>query len=300
MLKSYTSETSLTTKILEARRLYHWHTTRANERVKQNFENMDALEDTLRLRYGLTLEGLDVLDIGTGQQQIQSAWLARKNRVTGIDLDVVAIGWSPWAYLKMWRINGAHRTFKTLARKVLGLDAMYRRALRRELGRSVVNMPVLQMDVINMRFPSNSFDFVYCSSVLQCVPDVTSALREMNRVLVAGGVGYFTVQLYTSETGSLDPRLYSGDRSSIPHWAHLRPDTSRQVAGNAWLNKLRLSEWKRCIHACLPDPVITPSQPDAHALTQLAKALQQNGELKEYALEELVTHELQVSWRKVD
>lgn len=298
MFKSYTSNTPLTTKTLEARRLYQWHLTNANERVTQTIRTMNALEDTLRVRYGLALEGLSVLDIGTGQQQIQSAWLARKNHVTGIDLDVVAVGWSPLIYLNMWRTNGAHRTVKTLARKLLGLDAMYRRALRRELGTDAINPPVLQMDVTSMRFPSNHFGFVYCSSVLQCVPDVSSALRQMNRVLAPGGVGYFTVQLYTSETGSLDPRLYSGDRSAIPYWAHLRPDHLRQVSGNAWLNRLRLAEWRRCINECLSGAVIELGQPRAHELTPIAQALQQSGALQEYTLEELITHEIRVSWCK--
>ncbi|MCA1467125.1 class I SAM-dependent methyltransferase [Bradyrhizobium sp. IC3195] len=286
------------TKLWEARSLYDWHATNAVTRVKQVIEIMDAVEDTIRSRYDLALTDLTVLDVGTGQQQIQSAWLARRNRVIGIDLDVVAKGWSPRGFLTMWRVNGAYRTVKTLARKALRLDAMYARALHQELGRGAEDIPVYQMDVAAMGFPSHSFDFVYCSSVLQCVPDVNLALHEMNRVLVPGGVGYFTVQLYTSETGSLDPRLYSGDRSSIPYWAHLRPAECQRVSGNAWLNKMRLSEWRQCVDACLPNPIVKLSQPQAHTLLAIAQSLQERGHLQEYSLEELVTHELQVSWRK--
>lgn len=297
-LRSYTSDTSLMTKLREVGRLYDWHATNAVARVKQIIGIMNAVEDTILSRYGLALTDLAVLDIGTGQQQIQSAWLARRNRVIGIDLDVVAKGWSLTAFLTMWRVNGAYRTVKTLARKALGLDAMYARALHQELGRGAEDIPVYQMDVTAMSFPSHNFDFVYCSSVLQCVPDVNSALHEMNRVLVPGGIGYFTVQLYTSETGSLDPRLYSGDRSSIPYWAHLRPEVCQRVSGNAWLNKMRLSEWLQCVNACLPNPIVELSQPQARALTAIAESLQEAGQLQEYTLEELVTHELRVSWRK--
>ncbi|WP_157961326.1 class I SAM-dependent methyltransferase [Microvirga flavescens] len=298
MSKSYTSNTTLMTKAREAWRLRQWHATNAASRVKQVIEVMDELEETLRARYGLALEGLDVLDIGTGQQQIQSAWLARRNRVTGIDLDVIAKGWSPWPYLKMARENGANRTVKTLARKALGLDAMYSRALFDELGRTANDLSVQQMDVMDIRLASGSFDFVYCSSVLQCVPDVPRALEEMNRVLKPGGVGYFTVQLYSSETGSLDPRLYGGDRSDIPYWAHLRPTEASKVAGNAWLNKLRLSEWREHVGANLFDPTIELSQPKAEALEPLAQSLHRMGELRDYTLEELLTHELRVSWSK--
>ncbi len=297
-LKSYTSNTSLLTKVREGRRLYQWHATNAATRVKQTVEVMNGVEDTLHSRYGLVLSGLTILDIGAGQQQIQSAWLARRNQVISIDLDVVANGWSPAAFLRMWRVNGANRAVKTLARKALGLDAMYCRALHQELGRGAEGIPIYQMDVAAMRFPSDKFDFVYCSSVLQCVPDVSLAFQEMNKVLAPGGVGYFTVQLYTSETGSLDPRLYSGDRSSIPYWAHLRPEVSSRVAGNAWLNKMRLSEWYRCVDENLPNPAFELSQPHSGVLIEKAQSLRQAGQLLEYTLEELVTHELRVSWRK--
>ncbi len=259
---------------------------------------LEDLEDTVLERYGFALTGLKVLDVGTGQQQVQSVWLARKNRVTGIDLDVVAKGWSPLVYLRMWRRNGAGRLIKTLGRKALGVDARFREVLQRQLGRTADGLPVLQMDVMQLRFPSESFDFVYCSSVLQCVPDVGRALDEMNRVLRPGGVGYFTVQLFASETGSLDPRLFGNNRDEIPYWAHLRPACAHLIGGEAWLNRLRLAEWRQLIAAHLPEPTIELGQPEAGRLTPVAEQLKQAGELADYSLEELLTHDLKVSWRK--
>jgi 2-polyprenyl-3-methyl-5-hydroxy-6-metoxy-1,4-benzoquinol methylase len=295
--KSYTSNTSLLTKVREFGHLRRWHSASAVARVRTIIKLMEALEGTLLSRYGLVLEGLDVLDVGTGQQQIQSTWLARNNRVTGIDLDVVARGWSPLPYLKMWRENGVVRTLKTLARKGLGIDAIYSRALYKELGRTAKKLPVQRMDVTDLHLQANSFDFVYCSSVLQCVPDVQLAMQEMNRVLRPGGVGYFSVQLYSSETGSLDPRLLDEDRR-IPLWAHLRPQHAGGISGNAHLNRLRLDEWRQFSHRNLADPVVELSQPNAAMLEPLARNLQEAGELRGYTLEELLTHELRVSWRK--
>lgn len=298
MMASYTSNTSLMTKIREVQRIRQWHVEQAHARVRQTMADLEELAAMLQARYDLTLRDLDILDIGTGQQQLQSVWFARHNRVVGIDLDVVPKGWSPRPYLRMWRANGANRVLKTLARKALGLDRKYHRALSRELGRTAEDLPVLQMDVTAMALPSDSFDFVYCATVLQCVPDVDVALREMNRVLRPGAVGYFTVHLYTSENGSLDPRLYSGDRSGIPYWAHLRPAHAHRVSGNAWLNKLRLAEWRQRIEANLPNPIIELHQPNAATLRPTALALQQQGELADYTMDELLTHGFSVSWRK--
>jgi hypothetical protein len=119
----------------------------------------------------------------------------------------------------------------------------------------------------------------------------------MNRVLRPGGVGYFSVQLYSSETGSLDPRLLDEDRR-IPLWAHLRPQHAGGIAGNAHLNRLRLDEWRQFSHRNLADAVVELSQPNAAMLEPLARNLQEAGELSGYTLEELLTHELRVSWRK--
>lgn len=270
----------------------------ADAQVQHRVKVMENVERLMGERYGVRLAGLDVLDVGTGQQQIQSAWLARKNRVVGIDLDVIPKGWSLRPYFDMWRSNGSTRVLKTVFRKALGIDRMFRRALREQLGMSAEKLPALRMDVTQLDFPSDRFDFVYCSSVLQCVPDVGRALEEMNRVLKPGGIGYFTIQLYSSETGSLDPRLYGEDRSDIPYWAHLRPEHQHAVAGNAWLNKLRLHEWKSLVGSHLHEPFIVLNQPHAGTLKGIAEQLRQEGSLLDFSIEELITHELQVSWRK--
>ncbi|RYG10705.1 MAG: class I SAM-dependent methyltransferase [Burkholderiales bacterium] len=296
--KSYTNGAKILTKIREAAYHSRFYSNGADDFVRHRTKVMEDLADTLRRRHQLVLTGLDVLDVGTGQQQVQSVWLARNNRVTGIDLDVVAKGWSPAVYLGMWRRNGPGRVLKTLGRKALGIDARFRAALRRQLAHTADGLPVLQMDVTQLGFAEESFDFVYCSSVLQCVPDVGRALYEMNRVLRRGGVGYFTVQLFSSETGSLDPRLFGNNRDEIPHWAHLRPDWAHLVSGEAWLNRLRLADWRQQVAAHLPDPTIDLGQPQAEKLIPLAEQLKRAGELADYSMEELITHDLKASWRK--
>lgn len=50
-----------------------------------------------------------------------------------------------------------------------------------------------QGDISALPFPDNSFDVVLCQNGMQFVPDKLAVLREMHRVLVAGGRLAFTV-----------------------------------------------------------------------------------------------------------
>lgn len=281
----------------EARELYVMHVARAEERVDAGLATVEEIKGLLQERYDVTMGGLDILDIGTGQQLIQLTAFAQSNRVVGIDLDVVAAGFDLPSYWRMLRVNGARRTAKTLVRKAAAIDKRYAVALRRRLGPGGKPPRVLQMDVSAMDLADSSFDFAYCASVFQHLPDPGLALDEMARVLRPGGVGYLTLQLWTSETGSLDPRL-GGDRSAIPLWAHLRPLQQHVVAGNAYLNRLRLGAWYTAFEAHWPGAVVDLGQPDRVRLEPDARALQAAGELGDFDLEELVTHDLRVSWQK--
>jgi hypothetical protein len=120
----------------------------------------------------------------------------------------------------------------------------------------------------------------------------------MARVLASGGVGYLTLHLWTSEIGSLDPRLLAGDRGAIPYWAHLRPAVAHEVTGNAFLNKRRLADWQQVFEAHWPGCVVDCVQPDRQRLEPIATELHGQGELGDYSLDELLTHELRVSWQK--
>jgi SAM-dependent methyltransferase len=63
------------------------------------------------------------------------------------------------------------------------LDVM--RALAKEVG--VANAEFQAEDITKLSFPDNYFDVVYCGMVLQILPDVDAAMREMRRVLKPGG-----------------------------------------------------------------------------------------------------------------
>ncbi len=57
-----------------------------------------------------------------------------------------------------------------------------------------------QMDITRIRYPEGSFDAIYCSHVLEHVPDDALAMREMHRVLKASGWALLVVPLYGEPT----------------------------------------------------------------------------------------------------
>lgn len=57
-----------------------------------------------------------------------------------------------------------------------------------------------RLDITSMDFPVGSFDAIYCSHVLEHVPDDHNAMREMYRVLRPGG--WAVVQLPVSEVAT--------------------------------------------------------------------------------------------------
>lgn len=70
-------------------------------------------------------------------------------------------------------------------------------ALREHLGETYVtadlNDPkaMLRMDITDIRLPDESFDVIYCSHVLEHVPDDRKAMRELRRILKSDGWALF-------------------------------------------------------------------------------------------------------------
>lgn len=269
------------------------------QRVSAFLEEMRELERICSEVYDFPLAGRRALDIGAGQLLLHMIYLDQRNAVTGIDLEVVAIGVDPRAYIHMLERNGARRTVKTVGRKILQIDARTRRELCRQLGMERLSaVRALAMDASDMSFADNAFDFVFCRSVVHHIPDPERALREAARVLEPGGLAYFTLHLYTSDTGCLDPRVMTGDET-FPKWPHLRPSTQHLVMQNAWLNKLRLADWQARFEEAMPGCRFWLDTDGLSHLAPAARRLQASGELGDYTLEELLTRTLAVSWRKV-
>jgi len=286
-------------QLREAVGLYRLHSHDVSQRVAARLADMGEVERRIALALGAPLRGKRILDVGAGQVMFHMLCFGRENTVTGIDLEVVAQGLDPRAYARMWRVNGPRRTIKTVGRKLLQVDRHYRREMLQQCGlRHFPPMRVLQMDATAMSFADAAFDVVHCSAVMPHIPDPAAALREMVRVLRPGGVAYVTFHLYTSDTGSEDPRLMRED-SGLPLWPHLRPATEGMLLRHAFLNKLRLADWQGLFSDLMPGSDMEKRGSEEEArLRAEAVRLQSEGELTTFSLEELLTRTVSVVWRK--
>jgi SAM-dependent methyltransferase len=196
----------------------------------------------------------------------------------------------------MIRHNGVQRAVKTVARKALGVDRAYERALRAKLGTEVLpQVEIRHGDASQMPFPDEFFDVVYSRAVLHHVHEPKAVLTEVARVLKPGGIAYVSLHLYSSPNGSLDPRLMFGGNTELC-WAHLRPDNS--LVPGASLNTLRLEEWRGLFAARWPGSKLWTIETEDPTVRQLAGELLADGKISGYSKEELITTTLIVVWQK--
>ena len=59
---------------------------------------------------------------------------------------------------------------------------------------------MVQMDITDIHFPDESFDVIYCSHVLEHVPDDKRAMREFFRVLKSDGWAILLVPIIADKT----------------------------------------------------------------------------------------------------
>ena len=282
---------------LELRRLHSDPVTA----LTASLDRLREVEALMAEAYGREIAGLDVLDVGTGQLLTQLVYFSRRNRVVGVDRDVIVHGFSPLGYLEMLRVNGPQRTVKTVGRKLLRVDAVYKTELVRQLELDrFPRVDVRAMPAEDMTFTDASFDAVYALAVFQHLARPSDVLRQMVRVLRPGGVLYTDFILYTSPTGAHDLRLADGGDSQLPQWAHLRPQYRHLVNESAYLNRLRLQEWRALFDELIPGAQIRRKQSNADLVLTQAENLRREGELLDYELEELCTTKVIVLWRKPD
>jgi len=157
---------------------------------------------------------------------------------------------------------------------------------------------VLRMDAGDMTFQDEQFDVVYSQAVFEHLPDPKGVISEVCRVLKPGGIMLVALHLYSSDSGCHDTRIFVGKRGRLPFWAHLRPGYEAAVRSNSYLNKLRLSDWRRMFQDMMPGSVVTASCDAGEADRQELSKLRSQGELANYSDEELLSVTIDVSWRK--
>src|SRR6266567_6521939 len=85
-------------------------------------------EERIARTLGRPVHGLDVLEIGAGQQCERARYFGQRNSVTAVDLDWIPRGSGMRDYLLMFRRNGIGRLIKTAGRRILLVDRTRRNA----------------------------------------------------------------------------------------------------------------------------------------------------------------------------
>ncbi len=300
MLKSYVS---IGTKPLERLRelytLYQWHNQNVIKRAEQNIQNLKPVKEWIEQRLGRNLKNQKILEIGPGQMLSQYYFFAYENEVIGLDTDMIITEFELPMYWKMLRRNGFIRTVKTMGRNLLGFDQSYRRAMAEKLGVKQLPLPqIINDDIAQVVLPDNCFDCVVSFSVFEHLVEPEAALNKIARLLKPGGVGYICIDLYTSDSGCHDPRIFSGNRGTLPYWCHLRPQYEHLVQPNAYVNKISLSEWKELFNRLWAGWEFLPFGIEDADNQQKLKQIRESGELAEYTDEELLTKAFAAIWIK--
>lgn len=299
-LKSYTStQIGFGARVREMINLGLWQRQNIPAQIRTVIERLAGVERVIFEHTGVRIENLDMLEIGPGQKLLQMGYFARSNRVIAIDLDKIVQGFDVLGYWDMLRRNGLPRSIKTIGRRALGIDRKFLEELKRQLG--VITLPkleVLAMDATQMTFPDNSFDFVISLAVMQSVPNPAAMIDNVARVLRPGGVAYLSLHLFTSDNGCCDPRIFRGERGELPHWSHLRPKYQALVQSNAYLNELRMKDWKALFEARMPGAHFESFQYDNAWLQPSLAEIRKGGELADYTDDELLTVDFAAVWKK--
>lgn len=271
----------------------------AGDNTRRLVVDMRRLESELLEREEVRLQGQRMLDLGCGQQLRHALYFAQRNRVLGVDAEAPPRRGDVRGYLDLAHRHGPLRAAKTAARRALGADGAVRRALADELQVGQLVEPTIRaMEIDNLLLSDASFDVVYSMSVFEHVRDPARCLGEAVRVLRPGGLAYLRVHQWTSDSGAHDPRIRSGRRGRIPHWAHLRDQHNHRVLSNAYVNRWRLADWRNVFGQYLPGFREQLFVKDIDSLTPALADLRAAGELPDYSDEELLTTGIAAVWRK--
>lgn len=213
--------------------------------VAVRIERLRRDEARLEEALGQPVRGQRILVVGPGQLLREARFFGLHNQVTCLDLDVIPQGIDPLAYAKMLRANGLGRVIKTIGRKAVGNDRMELDEWKRQLATSYLPEPQCVVGDICDGAPSaGHWDVLLSFAVFQSIPQVELAVRRCVEALAPGGVLYIGIQLWTGNIGHHDIRAYTGNEDQLPLWAHLRPGKTHLVEPSAWLNQLRLRDWR--------------------------------------------------------
>lgn len=268
------------------------------ENVAVRLERLRRDEGRIAEALGQPLRGRQVMVVGPGQLLREARFFALHNQVTCLDIDVIPSGVDPRAYLTMLRANGAGRVLKTVGRKLIGNDRLEFAEWKRQLGVSRLPDPACLMGDVRDGIPEpGRWDVITSFAVFQTIPDPALAVQRCAEALAPGGVLYVGVQQWGSNIGHHDIRAYVNEEHLLPLWAHLRPQHQHMVEPSAWLNRLRLRDWRAVFMEHCPGFTEYQERYGEEELrAKMTPALRE--ELAEYDDDELYCIDAFFRWRK--
>jgi SAM-dependent methyltransferase len=113
-----------------------------------------------------------------------------------------------WLYLQRMTDLFEGRPKKILPKKILHIapEPTFVPRLRKRFGAGYITADLLdayamvKMDVMDIHYPDNTFDFILCSHVLEHVPDDRRAMREFYRTLKPDGWAILMVPIWRDLT----------------------------------------------------------------------------------------------------
>jgi SAM-dependent methyltransferase len=134
----------------------------------------------------------------------------------------------------------------------------------------------VKMDITDIQYPDESFDVIYCSHVLEHVPDDRKAMRELCRVLKSDGWALLVVPIFLQETiedptitDPLERQRLFGLKDHVRKYGTDFEDRLRQAGFNVTpisasdflqqdeTRQIRINQSYR-IHRCTKSPMSTP------------------------------------------
>jgi SAM-dependent methyltransferase len=205
-----------------------------------------VLRNVIEKNIGKDIQHLKILDVGCGQLATQIAlFTADGADAIGIDMEHPTYVLSINNLKKTWAQNGFERALKSFIRSVL-FDKRYFKKLNHSYNNSIdlskINTHI--MSATDLKFGSETFDFIYSDWVFEHIADVPDALNEINRVLNNSGIVRITIHLFPSLSGghNLDWHFPDTNPSNkVPPWDHLRDN---KFPVNTFLNKFRLADYR--------------------------------------------------------
>jgi SAM-dependent methyltransferase len=247
--------------------------------------------DNLARDVGRDLSTCDVLEVGVGQMPLRLAYLtSRAKSAIGLDLDVIAVKYSFGELIKTMRFNGLTRTLRTFGRQWLGLNNNLTRAFCARMGlASFPELKVLQGDICKkVPLENSSFDVIISTNVFEHLAHPERAAFEMARLLRPGGIVLVSTSHWAHCNAKHDLEVMYGFKPA--RWAHLRPTLEREVRQHAFVNELRMKDFKVLFSEYFDNTVIKgvpgDNLPDLRKELALAR---KNDELSGFLDEELLS-----------